>query len=140
MSKSSIRFSLLAISCFALVVALDVMGTSIRPSTRVTEVDKVDQHWRVQEEIYRHLSEGTTFDRTHFSWFDEATTNAAGLDTIYLPFKFSSSDFSVQITATTVSLVAAVPLSDSSVSVALFDYDGNGHAVGYYWRVEGALE
>lgn len=140
MSKSSIRFCLLAISCFFIVWALPTVGSVIRPTMRVTEVDRVDQHVRVQEEIYRYLSEGSSFDKAHFTWNDTATTNSAGFDTVYLNFHFTSDNFFPIAMPTTVSLIAAFPISDSSFVVALFDAAGSGHSVYYRWHVEGAIE
>ena len=140
MSKSSIRFCLLAISCLFIVWALPTVGSVIRPTMRVTEVDRVDQHVRVQEEIYRYLSEGNTFDKAHFTWNDTATTNAAGYDTVYLGFHYASDNFFPVAMPTTVSLIAAFPISDSSFVVALFDAAGSGHSVYYRWHVEGAIE
>lgn len=140
MSKSNIRFSLLAISCFLIVWGLDIFGAVVRPTYKVTEPDKVDQHWRVQDEIYRYLSELVSYDNSRYDYADTATTNAAGYDTVYLPFHFATNQFFPSASPTTVSLVAAFPISDSSFVVTLYGTSGTGHSVYYRWRVEGAIE
>lgn len=124
MSKLSIKFSLLAISCFALIVALDLMGQAIRPSVQVTEPDKVEQHRLVQEEIFRILSMNGAFTYRHFPQYRVDTIGSSGIDnveTIYLPIKYENSSYSVQLTAKgnamqTTTLVYAA-FSDSAFNV-----------------------
>lgn len=139
MSKSSIKFCLLAISCLAIVCALDIYGEAIRPSKRVTEVEKLEQHQMVQDEIYRHLSQNDTYLRQNFTWSGIGSTNANGLDTIYLPFKFSNTDYFVSMISSTVSLIGSVTLSDSSFSVVMYSSAG-AHAVDYRYIVIGSIE
>ncbi len=121
MSKSSIKFSLLAISCFALVVACDLIGQAIRPSVQVTEPDKVEQHRLVQEEIFRILSETGAFTYRHFPQYGVDTVGALGQETIYLPTKYENTDYCVLLTARgnnqqTTTLVYAV-FADSAFNV-----------------------
>ena len=131
-----------AISALVLLVMFlaNFLIGAIRPTYRVTEPQDLRQHWNVQDEIFRYLSSHSAFDQANFPYSDTGRTNAAGYDTIYLPFKFADLDYFPTVTPTTVSLVAAAALSDSSFVVALFDHAGSGHSVFYHWHVEGAIQ
>jgi hypothetical protein len=80
---SNIKWVLLLIS--PLLIASSV----IRPTTRVTEPAKVEQHILVQDEVYRHLSSLKAYqDSNYVQWgvtqFDTSTTKTISLGKKYL--------------------------------------------------------
>lgn len=141
MSDWSIRLNRLVISGICLLCFACVLG-SIRPSRRVTEPDKVEQHQLVQEEIYTHLDNIydslSLFTTAFYPQFDTDTIGALGAETVYLPRKYASTDYQVLLTARgnnqqTTTLVYAI-IADSAFNVYC-----DSTNVTYSWYTIGAI-
>lgn len=112
---------------------------AIRPSQTVTEPDKVYQHQVVQQEIFSYLSQLKDYQDANYRQTGSAATPASGWDTVYLATKYSNASYFVGVQPTTISMIAAAALSDSSFVVLLYDDAGAGHVSSYNWETIGDI-
>lgn len=131
---SSIKWILLIISSFAIVA--NGANSNIRPQNRITEPDRVEQHLRVQDEIYKNLSRLLTYQDSNCVRWGVDSATAAGTKEI---------KFGVQYT--TASTYAAVITEETEVTFGLFCSDHtdttfvvnnpNGVTVRFSWITAG---
>ena len=141
MSDWSIRLNRSAISALILLVmflANFIIG-AIRPSQTITEPEKVFQHQIVQQEIYGHLSRLKDCQDANYRQAGSAATPASGWDTVYLADKYIDLNYFIGVQPTTISMIAAAALSDSSFVVLLYDAAGAGHVSSYNWETVGDI-
>lgn len=110
-------------------------GDPVVPRNRVTEIDKVPQHLKVQEEIYEYINRLLAYQDSNFTLFGEDAVGADSSATIYLSQKYSDSAMFV-VTATvksdTAHSISAQVLSDSS-----FWVKADSAGLSFYWIAVG---
>lgn len=110
---------------------------------RLTKQDtpqaKDDKINRNSEKAERRDRELQAFTNSLFPQWDTATTNASGIDTIYLDTKYATTYYFIGVTGVASAIVNAGPLSDSSFFVTTVAHDGTPLATGYRWQTFGEI-
>jgi hypothetical protein len=120
-----------------LISPLLIASSVIRPTTRITEPNKVEQHILVQEEIYRHLSslkgyQDSTFIQWGFTSFDTSL-----IKIINLKVRYQSSDYAVIVSPEGACdyPIYCTDFTDSSFSVN--NQGDNPSGLGFSWIAVG---
>lgn len=130
----STKLKLLIISLLCCQVAL--AGDPIQPRERITEVDRVEQHTRVQAEMFEYLNLLKGYQDSTFVLQDIGTLSAAGTDTVFLSEKYTSiASYVINANVRAGANAFAIcvwPLSDSSFAVKAATGDSL-----YHWSTIG---